>query len=132
VVQIKGKPAKYLTPKGLKSEPLFLYNKSIPDLCQQVLHSDTDIFLTEGAKKAGSLLRFGKPCIALTGVWNGLVDRKHLKADLALFAKPGRKVFICFDTDQTTNVNVRIAIDALKRAFEKLNCIVTNVVLLRA
>lgn len=129
VVEIQGKAAKYLTPKGVISEPLFLYNKNVPDFWQQVLQNNTEIYITEGAKKAGSLLRFGKACIGLTGVWNGLVERKHLKADLALFAKAGCRVFICFDADQTTNINVRIAIEALRRAFEKLNCSVTNVVL---
>lgn len=95
-----------------------------------MLRGDCPIYLTEGAKKAASLLQHGKAAIALTGVWNALVLRKHLIDDLALFAKAGRQVFICFDSDQNTNRNVQMAVSRLCLVLvNKYHCKVTNVLL---
>ncbi len=65
--------------------------------------------ITEGAKKAGTLLSAGYPAIALPGVNNGYrtprddagkrIARAHLIPQLQLFAQQGREIYIVFDQD---------------------------------
>lgn len=129
-VIIGDRVAKYLTPKGHLSQAILLNNRQKADFWQDALRGDCPIYLTEGAKKAASLLQHGKAAIAFTGVWNALVRRKHLIADLALFAKAGRQFFICFDSDQITNKNVQMAVNRLRLVLvDEYHCKVTNVLL---
>lgn len=128
-VKLEGKVAKYISPKGSKSQGIFLRHPAQPDFWPNVLSSHCPIYITEGAKKAAALLQHDKAAIAVTGVWNALVDRKYLIKDLLLFAKPDRLVYICFDSDQISNSNVQIAIKCLKAAFVRHNCNVVNIVL---
>jgi hypothetical protein len=65
------------------------------------------LVLTEGAKKAGSLLSAGYAAIALPGIWNGVrtpkdqygskIGKAHLIPELSLFATQGRKIYFAFD-----------------------------------
>jgi putative DNA primase/helicase len=128
-VYMEGKRVKYLTPKGLKSEGIFLLNPKEPNFWLNVKNSNEPIYITEGAKKAAALLQHRKAAMALTGVWNGLKNREVLIEDLLLFAQPSRQVFICFDSDQVTNPNIRMAISRLKKCLEDHKCKVFNIVL---
>lgn len=65
------------------------------------------LVITEGAKKAGSLLSAGYAAIALPGIWNGVrtpkdqygskMGKAHLIPELSLFATPGRRIYFAFD-----------------------------------
>lgn len=54
------------------------------------------LFITEGAKKAASLLSAGFPAIAVSGIWNGTAG-KRLHPDLAGLPLEGRQTIILFD-----------------------------------
>ena len=64
-------------------------------------HPEIPIILTEGEKKAASLLSQGFVAIALPGIWNGRVGKKDLDEwlhpDLLPLAQVGRTFLICFD-----------------------------------
>lgn len=85
-------------------------------------HPEIPIVITEGAKKAGSLLTAGYVAIALPGIFNGYRQPSYemgqptgtasLIPHLAQFATPGRTFYFAFDCDlkPTTVANVRTAI----------------------
>ena len=63
------------------------------------------IILTEGEKKAGSLLSQGYAAISLPGIWGGREPKdrdpdQKLHQDLLPLAQPGRTFIILFDYDQ--------------------------------
>lgn len=80
------------------------------------------LILTEGAKKAGTLITSGRVAIALPGIFNGYRQPKdkwgrkkgdaRLIPQLELLAKGGREIIFCFDHDNKpkTVKNVRTAI----------------------
>jgi len=77
------------------------------------------ITITEGAKKAASLLSQGHAAIGLPGIYAGYRSKDELgnpmppslHDELAVFATPERKIKICFDheTRFTTKRNINIA-----------------------
>jgi hypothetical protein len=81
------------------------------------------LLITEGAKKAGSLLTAGYAAIALPGIYSGYrqlkdchgkaIDLPYLIPQLLPFCGGGREVVFCFDQDSNpkTVKNVRTAID---------------------
>lgn len=113
-IYIEGKRAKYLIPKHAKAQGIFL---DVPNELQfwpnMVQDPTIPIFITEGAIKSASLLDRGYAAIAVTGVWQGQVKRQRLISDLQLFVKPGRTVYLCFDSDSKTNLNVDIALKTM-------------------
>ncbi|MBA2376558.1 MAG: DUF3854 domain-containing protein, partial [Rubrobacter sp.] len=78
------------------------------------------ITITEGAKKAASLLSQGHVAIGLPGIYAGYRSKDeqgkpikaHLHQELAVFATLGRKISFCFDyeTRPETKRNIEIAI----------------------
>ena len=80
------------------------------------------LIITEGAKKAGSLISAGYITVALPGIYNGYRQPKdrwgnrlgspYLIPQLKLLAQGGREIAFCFDNDTkpTTVKNVRTAI----------------------
>lgn len=81
-------------------------------------HPEIPVVITEGAKKAGSLLSFGYAAIALPGISGGYrqpkdeagnrdrSQRRVLLPHLRPFAVNGRKIYFAFDRD-TKRVTVR-------------------------
>ncbi len=66
------------------------------------VNSSIDCTLTEGAKKAASLLSIGYAAIGLPGVWMGrrkVNGQETLIPELALFTQKPRKFYFCFDND---------------------------------
>ena len=64
------------------------------------------ITITEGAKKAASLLSAGHLAIALPGIWGGYRSKRNdvdcvpfLIPQLEVFAADGREIIFCFDND---------------------------------
>jgi len=78
------------------------------------------ITITEGAKKAASLLSQGHVAIGLPGIYAGYRSKDeqgrpikaHLHEELSVFATLGREITFCFDyeTRPETKRNIEIAI----------------------
>ena len=97
-------------------------------------HPEIPVIITEGAKKAGSLLTAGYCAIALPGIYNGYrqpkddrgkkIDFPFLIPQLEVFAQKDREIIFCFDHDQKpkTVKNVRIAISKTGRLFAEKEC----------
>jgi hypothetical protein len=102
-------------------------------------HPEIPVVLTEGEKKAGSILSQGYAAISLPGIWGGRaksdaadgrglggspherpVQEKELHPDLLPLAQPGRTFIILFDYDQkqSTREAVYKAILATGKAIE--------------
>jgi hypothetical protein len=126
-IDIDGKPQKYLTASGAETQPLFL-DTGVADYWQAILADRMiPIFITEGAKKSGCLLSLGHAAISLPGVWNGQLKGK-LKPLLSQFCGLGRKVYLCFDSDQVSKPNVQQALDRLGTLLGAEECVVRVVV----
>jgi len=87
------------------------------------------VTITEGAKKAASLLSQGRAAIGLPGIYAGYrtkdeqgnLIKAHLHEELAVFATPGREIHICFDyeTRPDTKLNIDIAISRTGSLLER-------------
>ena len=95
--------------------------------CPPMGHKDLDdpsieLFITEGQKKADSLVTRGACAIALMGVWNwrGTNSKggKTLLADFDQIAFNGRDVYIVYDSDAQTNPHVGKASDRLGQVLQ--------------
>jgi len=92
------------------------------------------LLITEGAKKAGTLLTAGYCAVALPGIWNGYRQPKdelgnkiglpHLIPQLEPFATEGREIPFCFDHDTNfqTILNVQKAISLTGKLLKKKGC----------
>ena len=92
------------------------------------------LLVTEGAKKAGSLLTAGYAAIALPGIFNGYrqpkdeygnrVGKPKLIPQLEAFAGAGREVVFVFDSDAKpkTIANVRKAIALTGKLLQQQGC----------
>ncbi len=88
--------------------------------------TEIPVILTEGEKKAGSLLSKGYAAISLTGIWGGRAksEEKELHPDLLPLAQKGRTFIILFDYDQkqSTREAVYKATLATGKAIEAAGC----------
>jgi hypothetical protein len=75
-----------------------------------------EITFVEGVKKADALTSRGVLAVGITGVWNWLSDGEPIP-DMLEIPVEGRRVNVCFDSDQLYNVNVQ---DAARRLAEHL------------
>ena len=92
------------------------------------------LLVTEGAKKAGSLLTAGYAAIALPGIWGGYrqpkdeqgnkIGKPKLIPQLEAFAGAGREVVFVFDSDTKpkTVANVRKAILTTGKLLQQQGC----------
>lgn len=97
------------------------------------------VTITEGAKKAASLLSQGHAAIGLPGIYAGYRSKdssgEQVKArlmdELAVFATPERKMTFCFDyeTREETGRNIEIAISRTGRLLEERGAYVSVVTL---
>lgn len=97
-------------------------------------HPSIPLLITEGAKKAGSLLTAGYAAISLPGIFNGYRQPKdeigqptgpaQLIPQLEAFSQSGREVAFCFDQDSKpkTIKNVQIAIQKTGKLLEDRGC----------
>jgi hypothetical protein len=107
----KGKPRKYENPAG--SECRLGAHPSQSGMMRDV---GTPLWVTEGSKKADSLVSRGEAVIAVQGVWNWQ-RQKVLLPEWEQISLPGRLVYAAFDSDAMTNPQVG---KALKRLVEYL------------
>ncbi|WP_317986633.1 MobF family relaxase [Nostoc sp. MS1] len=97
------------------------------------------VTITEGAKKAASLLSQGHAAIGLPGIYAGYRSKdssgEQVKArlmdELAVFATPEREITFCFDyeTREETKRNIEIAISRTGRLLEERGASVSVVTL---
>lgn len=145
-----GKPVKYVSKVGSKSEAYtlrvteaeieaaiarwgvaFPYEKELVASPDAVSHyywkwalgsKDVPVVVTEGAKKAASLIGQGIPAIALPGVsniWNKKGSVKTLTRDLQYLRAPGKPVYLAFDSDIQEKDEVQAALRKLCTELEK-------------
>lgn len=105
---IENKPAKYLTPPDLGVRAY------IPMFTRNALKKFyAPIFICEGEKKCLKMCQEGLPAIGLSGVWC-FKDREHdLILDLANISWTLRVVVLVFDSDLSSNPEVRRALETL-------------------
>lgn len=117
---VNGRELKYETPHGSTS-----YLDVHPLALDRVKNSLDGIVITEGVKKADSLLSRGVPTIALLGVWNfrgKLAAGKKATRDLPDFDSipwKGRQVIIAYDSDLSSNPDVQRAQNRLASLLAK-------------
>lgn len=106
----RGKAVKYETPKGGR------LRLDVPPRCRKDIDDpNVPLWVTEGLKKGDALASRGLCAMSLVGVWGSrgtnVKGGKLNIADWGDIALNGREVTVCFDSDQSTNVNVKAARD---------------------
>ncbi|MCI0643209.1 MAG: DUF3854 domain-containing protein [Gemmataceae bacterium] len=90
-----GKPAKYVQPPG---SPVRAYRA--PATLAKLRDCKSDVYITEGEKKALALSQLGFASVGLGGFWSAYQPgTKELIEDLASIVWAGRTVYIVFDND---------------------------------
>jgi hypothetical protein len=102
-----GQPIKYETPAD---SPIRL--DMHPGQTERAKDTSVPLWITEGVKKADSLVSRGQCTVALQGVWCWQKDGVPLQdwEDVRLW---GRSVSVIFDSDVTTNPKVQAALEGL-------------------
>lgn len=137
------KPRKYLTPRDRPIQPIFAlvddqawdaiaarYGKTISDEVRQrgfwswvANNVDVPVFVTEGLKKACSLLSAGYVAICIVGVDCGQ-RKKQLLPELVPYTTHGRQIFIAFDADVVIKPEVQRALKTLGELLKARGCVV--------
>ncbi|ANV84611.1 hypothetical protein AWQ21_09575 [Picosynechococcus sp. PCC 7003] len=130
--KIDGKPIKYEHPPKTPTEAFFLGDE---DYWRGVIaDKKTPIIITEGAKKAASLLSAGYCAIGLPGIFSGYrtpknaqgqkIGDSYLIPQLKAIAQKNREIVFCFDNDlkPKTIRNVRIAVGRTAKLFRAEGC----------
>lgn len=80
------------------------------------------LVITEGEKKAIKAALVGLHCVALAGVWNFKSQKKQISLieDFKIFDLSNTDVEICYDSDLSSNENVRLAINSLAAELVRL------------
>lgn len=117
-----AKPAKYLSSKA-QYDAICLDTGNPKFWLDIIQNISIPVYITEGAKKAASGLTEGYPTLALLGVDMGLNDG-DLVGNLAVFAKPGRLFYLCFDGDIVRKKSVQQALLRLSKVLAKRGCTV--------
>ncbi len=103
----EGKLIKYETPAGSQVR-LDVH----PSQTERMRDASVPLWITEGVKKADSLVSRGQCTVALQGVWcwqSGGVPLREWE-DIKLW---GRSVYVVFDSDVMTNPKVQAALEGL-------------------
>ncbi|BBD63416.1 hypothetical protein NIES2109_62660 (plasmid) [Nostoc sp. HK-01] len=138
----KNKPKEFIKYEHPPKTPLSIFLLDVPDDIANLIYTragvtpsecdrrsgfwycvwkhDVPIIVTEGAKKAASLLSQGHAAIGLPGINAGYRTKDEqsnpipiqLREEFAMFATPGRDIKLCFDHDTKpkTIVNVHKAL----------------------
>jgi len=118
-----GKAIKYETPGGSRMV------LDVPPLARPWLGDPgRPLFITEGVRKADAAVSMGLCCVAILGVWNWRGTNEHggkvALADWESIALSGRKVYIAFDSDVMTKVEVYAALSRLMAFLENRGAVV--------
>jgi len=106
----------------------------LPDVRERLADPAESAIITEGVKKCARLVQEGFNAVALGAVWNWkrggdsvpFTDPAGVIPDLKQCGGPGRRDYICFDSDvwRRDRENSRLAIYALGKHLERLGAIV--------
>jgi putative DNA primase/helicase len=112
-----GKPVKYETPNGVRMA------LDVHPVVRSHLSDPTEpLLVTEGARKADAAISQGVHALALVGVWNWRGTNgsggKTVLPDWEAVALNGRTVYLAFDSDSSSNPQVRQALNRLGRFLE--------------
>jgi hypothetical protein len=125
----KEKEIKYETPG--KSRVRLDFPPAVPTAAWRT--PDIPLWITEGVKKADAAASHKLVCMALMGVWNfrgtNEFGGKTFLSDWDGVALNDRTVYIVFDSDVMTKVEVHKALDALTEFLESKEAIVRYVLL---
>lgn len=108
---LRGKPVKYETPVGTA-----LQIDIPPKVREEVLNGVEPLFITVGVRKADSAVSCGLACVAVLGVYGWKQDGEFWRR----VTLKGRTVYIAFDSDIASNVQVRRAAASLFAFLESL------------
>ncbi len=106
-------------------------NDLAPGFWMWVFENDLPIILTEGCKKALSAISAGFPCIALTGIWNGVKANRDENGQTTSYDLiptlrhlEGCKILIAFDRDEksATIKQVIKARSVLAKSLMEIGC----------
>lgn len=127
----QGKTVKYETPANSKMRV------DVPPRCKEKLKDPNNpIYLTEGIKKGDALASRGVCAISLLGVWNFKGKNEFggttLLADLDYIAWDYRQVYIVFDSDIMTKLQVKLALERLTEHIKRKSANVFHVYLPQA
>lgn len=115
-----AKPRRYAQPKG---SGLGIYLPPLLDRAWAdiIMDPTVTVAITEGEKKAACACKHGLPTIGLGGVfnWRSAKELQDLIPALEAFNWDGRGTIICFDSDITTNPDVRMAAGRLAWTLSK-------------
>lgn len=108
-IDSKGKPRKYVYPTG---KPPVLDLHPVTRKRGVLGDRDTDLWITEGAKKADALASRGLAVIMISGVQMWRAGGEPLHDWDAVYLR-GRTAYVCFDADASVNHNVARAMGDL-------------------
>jgi putative DNA primase/helicase len=112
-----GKAIKYETPNGVR-----MCVDAHPVVQRHLDDPSRTLIITEGVRKADAVVSQGVDAIALLGIWNwrgtGGNGGKAALPDWERIALDGRDVVLCFDSDASTNPQIRRAQHRLGRLLE--------------
>lgn len=120
------KRIKYESPRKQRLAPLLLEMEQADYWANVKADIHTPILITEGAKKAGSALTQGFPCISLPGVSTGQ-KLGRLRPELLEFCGLGRRIYLAFDSDLLVKPSVQNALDQLGRLIAEAGAVVSVV-----
>jgi P4 family phage/plasmid primase-like protien len=107
---------KYTQPLRAGCPP---YLPPLADWAALAADPEKELWITEGELKAIAATRFGPPTMGLGGVWNFKGQERPLTDLLYQFIWKERPVVCPYDSDFTTNHNVRYAADSFARALTR-------------
>lgn len=123
-----GKPRKYESASGYPTTPLFLDTGEAEYWLNVLMSVFIFLIVTEGPKKAASLLSMGFAAISIPGVASGQ-KLGELKAELKQYCQVGRIIYLAFDLDLMTNPQVCRALDQLGRLIAAEGAVVKVILL---
>jgi hypothetical protein len=107
-----AKPLRYIQPKSTGTE---LYLSPLLDWRAAQKDANVSLWITEGELKAACGCLFGYAVVGLGGVWcfKSTRSSQMLVDAFKAFAWEGRRVYVCYDSDAASNVQVLKAETAL-------------------
>lgn len=111
-----GKPVKYETPEEARS--ILDVHPRMQDVIRD---PETELWVTEGIKKADALTSRGLCTVGLIGVHNFAVKDTHGKQLIPCWdhvALEGRQVYVVYDADVMVKAEVQLALERLVAALE--------------
>ena len=124
--QTDAKTQRYGQVAGTMNEAYFSPIVSWEEVAKD---AEYDLWITEGELKAACACSMGITCIGLGGVWNFKSTKRKIAMlpELEAITWTGRRVYICYDSDASSNPMVMQAETALAKELTRLSAFPTIV-----